>query len=104
MLNALQFGTSSTVNRRWDISNIIGALSCRESHPHDDNDELERLRSMYENVFFMDDVNGFKHLDKESFIKARQLEMHFFRKMGVYDKVPREQARLLGNDKVVRRQ
>ena len=35
------------------------------------------------NVVFTDDVNQGKVLDKDKVIKARMLEMDFFKKMGV---------------------
>ena len=40
-------------------------------------------------------MNGYKHLDKDSVIAARKLEINYFKKMGVYKKVPRLRAREL---------
>ena len=40
---------------------------------------------------FIDDVSG-RVLDHELAVKARKLEMDFFQKMRVYDKVPRAAA------------
>jgi hypothetical protein len=51
-------------------------------------------------VEFFDDMNGFKHLDKEMVINARKLEMAYFKQMGVYVKVPRSKAKQL-NCKVI---
>ena len=44
---------------------------------------------LYRDVTFIDDVTG-AVLDKAEAIKARVKEMQFFKKMGVYTKVPRE--------------
>ena len=96
MLNALEFGDKALHDRKWDISNIIGAMEKEEPTPHDESEELDRLRAMYENVYFMDDMNGNKILDKEMVIQARQLEMQYFRKMQVYEKVPRGEAKQKG--------
>ena len=42
---------------------------------------------MYKDVTFYDDINEGKELDKDMVMKARKLEMKFFKKMGVYKKV-----------------
>ena len=41
-------------------------------------------------------MNGYKELDTEKAIAARRLEIEYFRKMGVYKKVRREEAHSLG--------
>ena len=46
---------------------------------------------------FTDDVSG-QHLDARLAVKARKLEMDFFRRMRVYTEVPRSQVR---NKKVI---
>ena len=51
---------------------------------------------MYEGMDFWDDMNDMKPLDWEMTVKARKLEMDFFKKMGVYRKVPRGEAKRLG--------
>ena len=55
------------------------------------------MEHLYSGKDFYDDVSG-KYLDKTLAIKARCLEIEFFRKMGVYTKVPRSQA---GDAKVI---
>ena len=45
---------------------------------------------MYKELEFYDDVNGGKWLNKEEVVKARRLEIDFFKRMGVYRKVPAE--------------
>merc|ERR1712086_782235 len=75
MLNHLEFN-KETFDRRMDISNLIGALD-EEISPHDEAEEMERWRMMYDGYDFFDDMNVFK-------------------KMGVYVKVPRETARRHG--------
>ena len=48
-------------------------------------------RTIYENYDFVDD-SSMKPLDEARAIEARRLEIDFFRKMKVYEKVPRSQA------------
>ena len=45
-------------------------------HPHD---ELEDFKSLYDDLEFFDDVYG-RPLNKDLAVKARKLEMDFFRK------------------------
>ena len=51
---------------------------------------------MYEGMDFWDDVNDWKPLNWELAVQARKLEMEFFKKMGVYKKVPRDVAKKMG--------
>ena len=44
----------------------------------------------------MDDVNNFQELNWEKVIAARRLEIEFFKEMGVYEKVPRSEAKAVG--------
>ena len=53
-------------------------------------------KSFYQGIKFLDDMNGYKELDKDQVIAARRLEIEYFRKMGVYKKVSREEAQRLG--------
>ena len=55
-------------------------------HPHDDMPDLDWY---YGPGYFVDDVKG-GALDKMSCIEARELEMQFFKKMGVYRKMHRK--------------
>jgi len=52
-------------------------------------DEGGVLHKLYEGGEFVDDLSG-KDLDKELAIKARLLELNFFRRHKVYTKVPKE--------------
>ena len=94
MLNQLEFN-KETFDRRMDISNLIGALD-EEMSPHEEAEEMQRWRMMYDGYDFYDDMHEFKKMDREEVIKARRTEMQFFKKMGVYAKVPRETARRHG--------
>ena len=94
MLNQLEFN-KETFDRRMDISNLIRALD-EEMSPHDEAEEMERWRMLYDGYDFYDDMHEFKKMDREEVIKARRTEMQFFKKMGVYIKVPRETARRYG--------
>jgi len=99
MLNHLEWNrgveSQETFDRRMDISSLIGALD-EEISPHDEAEEMERWRMMYDGYDFFDDMNEFKKMDREEVIKARRVEMQFFKNMGVYVKVPRETARRHG--------
>ena len=53
--------------------------------------KLETIEDMYDEYEFFDDVLN-KPLDKEEAIKARRLEIDFFRARKVYEKVPRHLA------------
>ena len=96
MLNHLEFKQPTGHKVVIDISNIIGALDKKEEETPHDEDEDEAWRSLYEGIRFLDDMNGYKELDKDQVIAARRLEIEYFRKMGVYKKVKREEAQRLG--------
>ena len=66
------------------MSKIMQTLEKMES-PHED----EQWRELYENVEFTGDVNGGNALDNDKVKAARRLEMQFFKKMGVFEKVDR---------------
>ena len=76
-----------------DVSKIMQILEKME-RPHED----EHWREWYENVEFTDDVNGGNALDKNKVIAARRLEMQFFKKMGVFEKVDRKEVRSSGGE------
>ena len=96
MLNALEFGPRVRAEIAFDVSQIIGAVQDEGASPHDEEAELERWRAMYEGMDFWDDMNDMRPLNWDMAVKARKLEMDFFRKMGVYKKVPWEEAKKLG--------
>ena len=77
-----------------DVSMIIQAvMEMEECSPHESEEsEKRRWRDLYDEVEFYDDVKD-AWLDKEEVIKARKLELEFFRKMGVYRKVPVSESR-----------
>ena len=52
-------------------------------------EEVPDLSHLYDGQEFVDDISGMP-LDKKQAIKARILEMEFFRKKGVYSKVKRQ--------------
>ena len=74
MLKSLEFKEPSRHRVVHDISNIIGALdSTEENTPHEEEDEM--WKSFYRGVKFLDDMNGYKELDKTQVISARRLEI-----------------------------
>ena len=79
----------------FDISNIMKSLMAMEKcSPHEvESDEQERLRSLYEGFEFRDDANQGELLDHGLVQEARRVEIDFFRKMRVYDKVHKSYAR-----------
>ena len=94
VLNQLEFDRCAP-DREMDISSLIGALD-KELSPHDESEEMERWRMMYDGYEFYDDMHEFKKMDREAVIMARRTEMQFFQKMGVYVKVPRGMAKMHG--------
>ena len=93
-MNQLEFDRCAP-DREMDISSLIGALD-KELSPHDESEEMERWRMMYDGYEFYDDMHEFKKMDREAVIMARRTEMQFFQKMGVYVKVPRGMAKMHG--------
>ena len=53
------------------------------------------MEELYRDMEFYDDVTG-QPLDYDMAVQARKTEMKFFKKMGVYTKVPRQMAKDLG--------
>ena len=70
-----------------DVTETINNLM---KHLHDQEEE-----DWYQGFEFFDDVTGGK-LNHKLAVKARKLEMEFFKRMKVYDKVPRWMARQAG--------
>ena len=96
MTSALERGQVDEPRRkRMDITRVINAVSELEGCSPHETDEQERARweELYWGQEFYDDVHEFKHLDREQVIKARMLELDFFRKMGVYQKVHKSYER-----------
>ena len=70
---------------------LVEKLEAEEENqvpPHEEQ-ELARYRMLYGDCDFVDDVSG-SPLERESVLKARLLEMEFFRKLKVYTKVKRQ--------------
>ena len=61
-------------------------------HPHEPEVNLE---SLYHGLEFSDDMKGGK-LNRVKVIEARRIEIAYFKRMGVYTKVPRGGARAAG--------
>jgi hypothetical protein len=55
----------------------------------DHEPDAEAMARLYAGCEFVDDLSG-NHLDAKEVVKARLLEMRFFRQMGVYTKVERK--------------
>ena len=77
-----------------DVSEVMKDLMNLEMpNPHEtEEEEQQRYRDLYEGMEFIDDVHAGNTLDKEKVMKARRLEIEFFQKMKVYEKVPRWKA------------
>ena len=67
-----------------EMNALAGALNALEV-------QQDEAAGLYEDFDFVDDVSN-KFLDKHKAIEARRLEIEFFRKMMVYEKVPRHFA------------
>ena len=78
-----------------DIAAILAAVaeSVKRSPHEEDWEEQLRYAALYQDKVFIDDVHIGRLLPHGEIIKARRLEMDFFRKMGVYHKVHKSQAK-----------
>ena len=74
--------------KTYDVTGQFGEL-LRVEELQTVPEEVPDLTHLYDGQDFVDDVSGMP-LDKKQAIKARILEMEFFRKKGVYTKVRRE--------------
>ena len=74
-----------------DITELMNNLmNLERPTPHEtEEEEKERYSRLYEDLQFIDDVHTGTILDKEAVIEARILEIDFFKRMKVYEKVPR---------------
>ncbi len=77
----------STKAQTTDVTKEINALL---KHPHYEGND-DALNELYKDVEFHDDVTG-KKLHHGMAVEARRLEMAFFRRLRVYDKVPIQEA------------
>ena len=76
-----------TQSRTSSDVNAIMALQTMHASPHKE----DALHHLYADMEFFDDVTG-KTLSHAMTVEARKLEMKFFRKMGVYTKIPSSEA------------
>ena len=63
----------------------------KTKHPHDDSIDAW-WNDLYRGVDFFDDVNDNKALNHELVVKVRRLEIDYFKKMRVYDKVHKSEV------------
>ena len=80
--------------KSMDITRILCAVAAAERRSLHEEEWEEKLRfeALYEEMEFTDDAHG-GWLPKAEMIEARRLEKGFFRKMGVYRKIPKAQAK-----------
>ncbi len=69
-------------HRAWQAATPCGKV------PPEENNDIASCKQLYEGLEFTDDLTG-APLDKDLAIKARKLEMDYFKKMKVYTKVRR---------------
>ena len=74
--------------KTYDVTGQFGELM-RLEELQTVPEEVPDLSHLYDGQEFVDDISGMP-LDKKQAIKARILEMEFFRKKGVYSKVKRQ--------------
>ena len=82
---------------RW-VSQVIGEVAEKMPTPHEEVED--HWIEMYRGMEFLDDVNGYMPLDKSSVIEARKTEIAYFKKMGIYRKLSRDEAKL-GKHKII---
>ena len=65
-----------------------------EEHSAYESEESEKRKwqKLYGALTFVDDVHEGKLLKRDKVIEARKVEMEYFRKMGVYEKVHKGKA------------
>ena len=78
-----------------DVTKVIHAIMEMEEHSLHKSEESEKQRwqKLYGDMTFVDDVHEGKLLKRDKVIEARKVEMEYFRKMGVYEKVHKSKAR-----------
>ena len=89
---------SVCVNLTNDIkctAHELNAITALEKTAHASPHKEDAWDHLHADMEFFDDVTG-KTLSHALTAEARKLEMKFFRKMGVYTKVPRSEARANG--------
>ena len=101
MLMKLEMIYDKKDTKTLDVTEVVSKLAEREDMetPHDD----EKWNDLYKDVTFYDDVNEGKELDKDMVMKARKLEMKFFKKMGVYKKVDKSEVKRQGGKLITTR-
>ena len=80
---------------KTDVTKVIHAIMEMEEHSLHESEESEQQRwqKLYGDMTFVDDVHRGKLLKRDKVIEARKIEMEYFRKMGVHEKVHRSKAR-----------
>ena len=86
--------TNIECHLKTDVTKVIHAIMEMEEHSHHESEEPEQQRwqKLYGDMTFVDGVHGGKLLKRDKVIQARKIEMEYFRKMGVYEKVHRSKA------------
>jgi len=98
MLQSLAKETKCDDNHKtpesMDVTQVMSRLmKIEEGSPHETEEtETQRWQELYEGLEFIDDVHEGRRLEREKVIQARKLEMDFFKRMGVYEKVPKNMA------------
>ena len=87
--------TNIACHFKTDVTKVIHAIMEMAEHSHHESDESEQQRwqKLCGDMTFVDDVHGGKLLKRDKVIEARKIEMEYFWKMGVYEKVHRSEAR-----------
>ena len=76
------------------VTKVTHAIMEMVEHSLHESEESEQQRwqKLYGDMTFVDDVHGGKLLKRDKVIEARKIEMEYFRKMGVCEKVHRSRA------------
>ena len=87
--------TNIECHLKTDVTKVIHAIMEMEEHSSHESEESEQQRwqKLYGDMTFVDDVHGGKLLKRDKVIEARKIEMEYFWKMGVFEKVHRSKAR-----------
>ena len=95
--NRIDIENQSAKRKEFYCTRVMAALMKEEnSHPHDESEEAW-WQDLYRGIEFYDDVNEGQKLEWSLVVKARRLEIEYFRKMGVYTKISKYET----NGKVI---
>ena len=87
-----------------DVSRIMQVLMEADMGSPLEKEEAASWENLYENIQFLDDMNELKPMERHAVIRARQLELEYFKLMMVHSEVRRVDAKAMGHYWLARQQ